>query len=78
LKNKDLLAALKPVIAAFEKLSIPYYIGDSVASSVYGMARAILDADVHPINLFMAEKTRRMDFGKDWFSIVPECLSRID
>jgi len=42
----DILSALKPVIQSFEKLDIPYYIGGSVASSVYGMARATLDVDI--------------------------------
>ncbi len=38
--------ALQPVIEAFEKLSIPYYIGGSIASSVHGMARATMDVDI--------------------------------
>lgn len=42
----DILLAVQPVIQAFEKLSIPYYIGGSIASSVYGMARATLDVDI--------------------------------
>ncbi len=46
MKKPDLLLALKPVVDAFERLSIPYYIGGSVASSVYGMPRATMDADI--------------------------------
>ncbi|MBW2584611.1 MAG: hypothetical protein JRE36_13770 [Deltaproteobacteria bacterium] len=46
MKIPDILLAVQPVIQAFEKISIPYYIGGSVASSVYGMARATLDVDV--------------------------------
>lgn len=42
----DILSALKPVIQSFEELSIPYYIGGSIASSVYGMARATMDVDI--------------------------------
>jgi len=46
MKIPDILLAVQPVIQAFEKLSIPYYIGGSIASSVYGMARATLDIDI--------------------------------
>ena len=45
MKIPDILIAVRPVIQAFEKLSIPYYIGGSIASSLYGMARATLDVD---------------------------------
>jgi len=46
MKIPDILMALQPVIEAFEKLSIPYYIGGSIASSIYGMARATMDVDI--------------------------------
>ncbi len=46
MKKPDLLAALKPVIDAFDRLPIPYYIGGSIASSAYGMPRATMDADI--------------------------------
>jgi len=46
MKTPDILVALKPVINVFEKLSIPYYIGGSIASSIYGMARATMDVDI--------------------------------
>jgi len=46
MKKPDILTALEPVIKAFKKLSIPYYIGGSVASSAYGIARATLDVDL--------------------------------
>jgi len=46
MKNPDLLAAVRPVVDAFEKLGILYYIGGSIASSAYGMARATLDVDM--------------------------------
>jgi hypothetical protein len=45
-KKPDLLLALKPVIDAFERLAIPYYIGGSIASSAYGMPRATMDVDL--------------------------------
>ena len=42
----DLIAALGPVVAALEKLRVPYSLAGSVASSVHGVARATLDVDV--------------------------------
>ncbi len=46
MKTPDILIALKRVIHIFEKLSIPYYIGGSIASSIFGMARATMDVDI--------------------------------
>jgi hypothetical protein len=42
----DLVAALRPVAEALDRLGVPYYVGGSVASSAHGIARASLDADV--------------------------------
>ena len=42
----DLLAALTPVIDAFDALGIRHYIGGSLASSAHGVPRASIDADV--------------------------------
>ena len=42
----DLLLALKPVVNVFEELKISYVVGGSIASSVYGIARSTLDADL--------------------------------
>jgi len=46
MKTTDIFAAVASVIEAFDKLSIPYYIGGSIASSMYGMARATMDIDI--------------------------------
>ena len=46
MKDPDLLAAIGPVVKAFEKLGVLYYIGGSIASSAYGAARATLDVDI--------------------------------
>ena len=46
MKRPDLLAAAEPVAEAFEKLGIPYYIGGSLASSAYGLARSTMDVDM--------------------------------
>jgi hypothetical protein len=42
----DLLRALGPVVETLEALGVPYYLGGSVASSVHGLPRTSIDADV--------------------------------
>ena len=42
----DLVAATLPVIEAFERLGVAYYVGGSVASSSYGLPRTTLDVDL--------------------------------
>jgi hypothetical protein len=46
MKSPDIISAVKPVVESFDKLGIPYYIGGSVASSTYGLARSTLDIDM--------------------------------
>lgn len=46
MKKPDILAALDPVVKAFEKIGVSYYLSGSVASSAYGIARATLDVDL--------------------------------
>lgn len=46
MSHPDLLAALCPVVELFGKLGVRYYVGGSVASSMYGKARNTLDVDV--------------------------------
>ena len=46
MENPDIIAAVEPVIKAFGKLGVFYYIGGSIASSAYGLARATLDVDM--------------------------------
>ena len=42
----DASAAVAPVVAAFERLQVPYYVGGSAASSSFGVARSTLDIDL--------------------------------
>jgi hypothetical protein len=42
----EISAAVKPVAEALEQLGVLYYIGGSVASSAYGIARSTLDVDM--------------------------------
>lgn len=46
MKRPDILSALEPVAKAFDQLGVQYYVGGSVASSAYGIARATLDVDM--------------------------------
>lgn len=46
MKSPDIIDAIRPVIKAFEKLGIHYYIGGSIASSAWGLARATMDVDM--------------------------------
>jgi hypothetical protein len=46
MKKDDIIKALSKVIECFDKLGTAYYIGGSVASSAYGMARATMDVDL--------------------------------
>ncbi len=46
MNNPDILIATEPVVEAFERLGVPYYIGGSVASSAYGIARSTMDVDM--------------------------------
>jgi hypothetical protein len=46
MKHPDIIDAIRPLVKAFERLGILYYIGGSIASSAYGVARATLDVDM--------------------------------
>jgi len=46
MKRNEIVAALEPVIKSLNDLGILYYIGGSVASSAFGIARATLDVDL--------------------------------
>ncbi len=46
MKNYDLLAAIQPIVAAFDQLGVQYSIGGSVASSAFGIPRTTLDVDM--------------------------------
>lgn len=46
MEKSDIIKVLEPVIKAFDELKIFYYIGGSVASSIYGVGRSTLDIDM--------------------------------
>lgn len=44
--SQDMIDGITPVMRTLEQLGVPYYIGGSIASSTYGIARATNDADL--------------------------------
>ncbi len=42
----EILAAIGPIVEALEELGVAYHIGGSVASSVHGIPRLTIDADI--------------------------------
>jgi len=46
MNDADIITTIMPIVEVFEKLGVQYYIGGSVASSAYGIARATLDIDL--------------------------------
>ncbi len=46
MSKPDIILALEPVVEAFDRLGVGYFIGGSVASSAHGLPRATLDVDM--------------------------------
>jgi hypothetical protein len=46
MNTPEIIQAITPLIEVFERFDIPYYIGGSVASSLYGKRRATQDVDI--------------------------------
>lgn len=46
MSHPDLLTALRPVVLSLQSMNVRYYVGGSVASSVYGVGRTTLDVDL--------------------------------
>ncbi len=44
--SSEVLLAIRPVVEVFSALSIRYFIGGSIASSLYGTARTTMDIDI--------------------------------
>jgi len=42
----ELFPALAPVVSAFDKIGILYYIGGSISSSIHGIPRTTMDIDI--------------------------------
>ena len=67
MKNLDILAALHPVVLVLEKLAIPYYIGGSIASSMYGLARTTMDIDLVADVKLKHVASLRQELGKTYY-----------
>ncbi len=74
MKKPDILEVTLKVAKAFDSLGIEYYIGGSIASSAYGVARSTLDVDmVAKINIDHAkafEELLEKEFYIDIDSII--------
>ena len=44
--DDEIVTTLKPVVAAFNRLQVPFYVGGSVASSYHGAVRSTMDIDI--------------------------------
>ena len=44
--DDEIVTTLLPVIAAFNRLQVPFYVGGSVASSYHGAVRSTMDIDI--------------------------------
>lgn len=69
MKTPDILEVTLKVVNAFNSLGIEYYIGGSVASSAFGVARSTLDVDLiakmNPDQAQAFEELLRTDFYID-------------
>ncbi|GCE17142.1 hypothetical protein [Dictyobacter kobayashii] len=46
MNTPEIIQAITPLVDAFDRFNIPYFIGGSVASSVHGRRRATQDVDI--------------------------------
>jgi hypothetical protein len=69
-----IVEALTPVIDILEELGVAYYIGGSMASSVYGTARATLDVDL-VADLHSEHVQRLVDRLQATYYIDPEMVA---
>jgi hypothetical protein len=46
MNTPDILAAMIPIVDAFEQLVVTYHVGGSVASSINGIPRLTIDVDL--------------------------------
>jgi hypothetical protein len=73
MRTPDIIEVASKVIEIFEKLNIGYYIGGSLASSAFGVARSTLDVDivaeVKTAHASTLERTLKKEFYIDVDSI---------
>ncbi len=76
--GKDVMASargnlnvLTEVVKVFARLDIPYALGGSMASSIHGIARFTLDADITVEPFPGKEEALASSFGKDYYLSLP-------
>ncbi len=74
MKKNEIISALEPVIKVFDELGLLYYIGGSIASSAYGIARATMDVDLI-LNLDASYIESLLEKLKDNYFIDGEMIS---
>lgn len=69
MKTTNILLALIPFVKVLDKLSISYYIGGSLASSVFGLPRSTMDidiiADIRSSHISLLKKNLESEFYID-------------
>lgn len=70
-ETDDIVAALSPVVHAFQSLTIRHYIGGSVASSFHGAARSTMDVDVVAEINDEAVRPFLQQLGDDYYASEP-------
>ena len=76
MKSLDIIDAIRPVIKTFERVGILYYIGGSIASSAYGVARATLDEESGDAEFFISSSEDIILNKLGWFSMGGEIAER--
>jgi len=78
LKTPDILEVTFKVVKAFDSLNIEYYIGGSIASSAYGVARSTLDVDmVANVNSDQAQALVKL-LEKEFYVDIDTIIKAID
>lgn len=75
MSDGDALIALRGVVAALEKLGVRHYLGGSLASSAFGLARATLDADL-VADLQREHVTPLADALQDDYYVSPSMIAK--
>jgi len=74
----DLLPALQPVLAEFDRLEIAYYVGGSVASSIYGEPRSTLDVDIGADLSESVVRELALLWGRDFYVSEPAMREAVE
>src|SRR5262245_26802590 len=73
--NDPMAGALSELVAALDRVKIPYAIGGSLASSAHGVIRATLDGDLIASISIQQVRPLAEALGKHWYAD-PEMITR--